>query len=79
MNLNMPVPDQPLRILLAEDNAVNQRVANLILKRAGFTVDSANHGSEALKAHRSNPYELILMVARCPKWMASRQRAEFVN
>jgi CheY-like chemotaxis protein len=67
MNLNMPAPDQPLRILLAEDNFVNQRVANLILKRAGFIVDTANHGREALKAHSSSPYEVILMDCQMPE------------
>ena len=49
------------RILMAEDNPINQRVGKLILKRAGFDVDLVGDGSEALEAHRSTPYDLILM------------------
>jgi CheY-like chemotaxis protein len=62
----MPLTDQPSRILLAEDNAVNQRVAKLMLKHAGFNVDVANDGSEALEAHRLNPYDVILMDCQMP-------------
>jgi CheY-like chemotaxis protein len=64
--LKMPSPDQPSRILLAEDNAVNQRVVKLMLKHAGFNVDVANDGSEALEAHRLNPYNVILMDCQMP-------------
>jgi CheY-like chemotaxis protein len=62
----MPLPDQPLRILLADDNAINRRVAELMLKRAGFTVDMACDGSEAVEAHTSSPYDLILMDSQMP-------------
>ena len=51
---------------MAEDNAINQRVAKLILQRAGFRVDVANDGSEALEAHRADPYDLILMDCQMP-------------
>ncbi len=55
-----------LRILMAEDNVINQRVGKLILQRAGFTIDLVNDGSEALEAHRRNPYDLILMDCQMP-------------
>src|ERR1700760_4092979 len=53
--------DVPLRILMAEDNLINQRVGKLILQRAGFAIDLVTDGNEALEAHRKNPYDLILM------------------
>jgi CheY-like chemotaxis protein len=62
----MPLPDQPLRILLADDNAINRRVAELMLKHAGFTVDMASDGTEAVEAHTSRPYDLILMDSQMP-------------
>jgi len=55
-----------VRILMAEDNAINQRVGKLILQRAGFSIDLVADGSEALEAHRSNPYDLILMDCQMP-------------
>jgi CheY-like chemotaxis protein len=64
--LTMLQPDQPSRILLAEDNPGNQRVAKLMLRHAGFNVDVANDGSEAVEAHRSNPYDVILMDCQMP-------------
>jgi len=61
----VPVPD-PLRILMAEDNPINQRVGKLILEKAGFRVELVGDGSEAVEAHRNNPYELILMDCQMP-------------
>ncbi|SRR5579884_3884766 len=54
------------RILMAEDNAINQRVGKLILQRAGFRIDVVHDGQEALDAHRQNPYDLILMDCHMP-------------
>ena len=57
---------QSLRILMAEDNAINQRVGKLILQRAGFEIDLVADGNEALEAHRTKPYDLILMDCQMP-------------
>lgn len=54
------------RILMAEDNAINQRVGRLILQRAGFVIDVVQDGHEALQAHKRNPYDLILMDCQMP-------------
>jgi CheY-like chemotaxis protein len=65
-----------VRILMAEDNAINQRVGKLILQRAGFDIDVASDGNEALAAHRMQPYDLILMDCQMPTmdgFEASRQ------
>jgi CheY-like chemotaxis protein len=51
---------------VADDNAINRRVAELILKAAGFTVDMATNGTEAVAAHTSRPYDLILMDSQMP-------------
>jgi two-component system, sensor histidine kinase SagS len=55
-----------VRILMAEDNGINQRAGKLILQRAGFSIDLVGDGSEALEAHRSNPYDVILMDCQMP-------------
>jgi CheY-like chemotaxis protein len=56
----------PIRILMAEDNVINQRVGKLILQRAGFTIDVVGDGSEAVEAHRTKAYDLILMDCQMP-------------
>jgi CheY-like chemotaxis protein len=55
-----------LRILMAEDNLINQRVGKLILQRAGYCIDLVADGNEALAAHQSEPYDLILMDCQMP-------------
>ena len=54
------------RILLAEDNAVNQEVAVALLGSAGIEVDVANDGQQALKMAGENDYALILMDVQMP-------------
>lgn len=54
------------RILMAEDNQINQRVGKLILQKAGFAIDLVSDGNEALEAHRAQPYDLILMDCQMP-------------
>ncbi len=61
-----PESAQALRILMAEDNAINQRVGKLILQRAGFQIDLVSDGSEAVQAHAAQPYDLILMDCQMP-------------
>lgn len=54
------------RILLVEDNAINQEVAKEILESFGFLVDIANHGGEACTIMADGVYDLILMDMQMP-------------
>ena len=54
------------RLLLVEDNVVNQKVALTMLKRLGCQVELATNGEEALTAFKSRPYDLIFMDCQMP-------------
>jgi signal transduction histidine kinase/ligand-binding sensor domain-containing protein/ActR/RegA family two-component response regulator len=54
------------RILLAEDNLVNQKVATRVLEKEGFQVDVAVDGRQAVDAWRRGTYDLILMDCQMP-------------
>ena len=58
--------DYPLRILLAEDNFVNQMVCLLMLSRLGYTAELAESGQQALEAIERKSYDLILMDIQMP-------------
>jgi PAS domain S-box-containing protein len=55
------------RILLAEDNVVNQKVALTMLQKLGFRADIAANGHEVLAAVQRQPYDLILMDVQMPE------------
>ncbi len=58
---------QRFRILLAEDNIINQKVAVYILEKKGHKVSVANNGQEVLRALRKDRFDLILMDVQMPK------------
>ena len=58
---------KPLRILLAEDNAVNQKLALRMLERMGYRADVAGNGFEVLEALKRQQYDLIFMDVQMPE------------
>jgi PAS domain S-box-containing protein len=58
--------DRPLRVLLAEDNAVNQRLTMCLLEKRGHTVTVAQDGTEALAALRRQTFDVVLMDIQMP-------------
>lgn len=58
---------QPLRILVAEDVVVNQRVISLLLEKLGYCADIVSDGFEVLEALQRQPYDVILMDVRMPE------------
>jgi signal transduction histidine kinase/CheY-like chemotaxis protein len=57
----------PLRILLAEDNVVNQKLAMRILQQMGYRADLASNGIEAIESVQRQTYDVVLMDVQMPE------------
>jgi signal transduction histidine kinase/ActR/RegA family two-component response regulator len=68
----------PLRILLAEDNGVNQKLALRMLQLMGYRADLAGNGREAIQSVARQPYDLLLMDLRMPELDGLQATAQIV-
>lgn len=57
----------PLRILLADDNRVNQKVGSRFLERLGYRAELANNGLEVLQALERQPYDIVFLDVQMPE------------
>jgi signal transduction histidine kinase len=57
----------PLHLLVADDNAVNQKVAAMLLERLGYTVDTVGNGVEVLEAMKMSVYDIIFLDVQMPE------------
>jgi signal transduction histidine kinase len=60
------IPPRHLRVLLAEDNEPNQRVAKAILRGAGYAIDIAGNGHKAIELVGQKSYDVVLMDVNMP-------------
>ena len=58
--------DLKLKILLAEDNLINQKLTSKMLSKAGLSCDIANNGQEAIEAINNNDYDIVFMDCQMP-------------
>jgi CheY-like chemotaxis protein len=75
---NLPLREKPWRILVGEDNQVNQMIITKILEKFGMKVDIAGNGKEVIEAIQSRPYDLIFMDCHMPV-MDGYQATSFIR
>ena len=67
---NIDVPNEQkntnLKVLLCEDNLMNQRLTEIVVKNFGFEIDITENGEEGIKLLKTNPYDVILMDLQMP-------------
>jgi CheY-like chemotaxis protein len=73
------IPARSERILLAEDNVVNQKVALRMLGRLGFSADVAANGAEALSAVHRQRYDIVFMDVQMPVMDGLESTKRMVN
>jgi two-component system sensor histidine kinase/response regulator len=66
IRVEQPETARPLKILLAEDNLMNQKLATGILSKQGHHITIANNGLEAVEACRTSTFDVILMDVQMP-------------
>jgi len=68
-----------ITVLVAEDNPVNQKLAQTQLNLLGFAADVVSGGQQALDALALKPYPIVLMDCQMPGMEATRRRSKFAG